>query len=331
MFIPYVGLDLWTAVNEGGGHAPFVFLWAILSPAIYLSGMVWFSPWAWQKRFATPSFARRLAFALLAAQTYMLASLVIESTLQYAAGHPFVLLPRIPVLVVFHAPGMTLVGGVLAARESLGRANEELQAQAREAQTKALQGQLHPHVLFNALNGLAELIHRDPNEAEESVRHLSNLLRRILKAADAPGYTLQEEREILEEYLSMERYRLGKRLRVAWAWDKRLDALRLPPLLLQPLVENALRHGISPSRSGGDLLIEAAIEADQATLRVKNTGIPLVHSGNSGGASIGLLNLRSRLELAYGGTALFSLKSEAGWTVAELQLPRVSSIPVDTP
>ncbi|HEX9081088.1 MAG TPA: histidine kinase, partial [Holophagaceae bacterium] len=263
----------------------------------------------------------KLFIALLACELYMLADLVIDSGLQAAAKRPLPILDALPVQAIFHAPAMTLVGAVVSARERLGKANEALQTKAREAQSRALQGQLHPHVLFNALNGLAELIHRNPPEAEESVRHLSSLLRKILIAAEASDFTLHDERELLEDYLTMESLRLGKRLRISWAWDPQVNPMQVPPLLLQPLVENALKHGIAPFRGGGELRIEARREDSQVVLAIWNTGAAFRPPSAPGGPSIGLRNLNARLELAFGSKAEFSLRPELGWTVAELRLP----------
>jgi two-component system sensor histidine kinase AlgZ len=223
--------------------------------------------------------------------------------------------------MLFHAPAMMLVGNVIATRERLGAVNEALMVQAREAQSRALQGQLHPHVLFNALNGLAELIHKNADQAEDSVRHLSDLLRKVLAATDDPEYSLRHERTILEHYLDMEGLRLGRRLVLGWDWDAAMEGLKLPPLLLQPLVENAIKHGVAPCREGGEVRIQARRDGAEAVLCVRNTGMPLGLSGDRRGAAIGLSNLRSRLALTFNGAARFSLKSDQGWTVAEVRLP----------
>lgn len=259
----------------------------------------------------------------------MLIMILIDAGFRILIGKQTNVKILIPSHVVLHAPAMMLIGNVIATRERLGVANEALMLQAREAQSRALQGQLHPHVLFNALNGLAELIHKNADQAEDSVRHLSDLLRKVLAATDDPNYSLRHERNILEHYLDMEGLRLGGRLLLGWDWDLAMEGFKLPPLLLQPLVENAIKHGVAPCREGGELRIQARREGGEAVLCVRNTGMPLEATGERRGPAIGLSNLRSRLALSFGGAARFTLASEQGWTVAEVRLPWVASLTPD--
>ncbi|MFN8010942.1 MAG: histidine kinase [Holophagaceae bacterium] len=192
-------------------------------------------------------------------------------------------------------------------------------AQVAEAQSRQLQGQLHPHVLFNALNALAEVIQEDPDKAEANVRAMSSLLRRVLNASEAATFALSEEVALVKDYLSMEAMRLESRLRVAWDWDSSLDDWRTLPLMLQPLVENAVKHGISQSRTGGDLLIRSGLETGVVVLEVRNTGVALGDSVAQG-TGIGLKNLRRRLAMAYGDGARLRLRYEDGWTIAEIRI-----------
>lgn len=221
---------------------------------------------------------------------------------------------------MFYGPAMLVVGAVINSRDHLSSRMGQMEARFREAQSQVLQGQLNPHLLFNALNGLAELVHKDADAAEQSIRHMSTLMRKVLKASTNQVHPLSGEREILEDFLDMEALRLGPRLEIIWEWDDALDGLPMPPLLLQPLVENALKHGIRPSSDGGTLVIAARREGMDLILEVRNTGEPLRPNPVPG---IGNANLRERLKLLFAGKAQFNLRTEGDWTVAMVRIPEI--------
>ncbi|MBP1770988.1 MAG: histidine kinase-, gyrase and HSP90-like ATPase family protein [Holophagaceae bacterium] len=237
----------------------------------------------------------------------------------YTQAH--VIFDRARLLAVYVAlvgPAMMVVGGLIAARvhaEVLRKASE---TEAQIAKNRLLQGQVHPHVLFNALNGLAELVHKDPKAAEGAIRHLSDLLRRILVATEHARLPLFEERKVVTDFLALEAIRLGDRLRVTWEWDTALDGLELPPLLLQPLVENAIKHGIAPSIPGGDLVLRAQAREGAIVLEVWNSGKPFRDTGGGGG--IGVRNLRSRLALNFGDKASLFIGPSAPGTLARITI-----------
>jgi LytS/YehU family sensor histidine kinase len=218
-------------------------------------------------------------------------------------------------------PGLMLVGGLVAAR---AHSDELLQASLAEAQVatnRLLQSQIHPHVLFNALNGLAELVHKSPKAAERAIRHLSDLLRRIMRASEYMRLPLGEERKIIADFLALEAIRLEQRLRVVWEWDESLDAIEVPPLLLQPLVENAIKHGIAPSIPGGDLIIRARAQGGAILLEVWNSGVPFIDSEEGNG--IGVKNLRSRLALHFGNQASIFVGPSGQGTLACIRLEAI--------
>lgn len=215
-------------------------------------------------------------------------------------------------------PAMMIVGGLTAARAKSEDDRKAARNEAMVAKTRLLQSQVHPHVLFNALNGLAELIHKDPRVAERSVQHLADLMRRIMRASEYPTFPLSEERAVVTDFLALEAMRLGPRLRVDWDWDFTLEHLELPPLLLQPLVENAIKHGISPSVAGGEILISLRSEGRDVYLEVWNTGMPFKPDRRGG---IGIKNLVSRLALTFGTGARFSLGPQGNGTLASIYLP----------
>jgi two-component system sensor histidine kinase AlgZ len=260
----------------------------------------------------------------------VLVSLLIlfDAGLRGAAGYTGVRMPDGSIMKVslgeiwrmnmlFAVPFMSFIGATIAHGELTEEEKRAAEAKLKEAQGVLLRGQLSPHVLFNSLNALAELVRHDPVRAEEALLDLAELYRALLQHGDRISAPLGEERRLVERYLAVEQLRLGARLRLSWAWDANIDDLQIPPFLLQPLVENALKHGIAGSSEGGELRIEAREELHGLRLRVANTGqaTPLVL-----GTGIGLRNLEARLHLAYGPHAWFQLRTEAPWTVAEVRI-----------
>jgi two-component system sensor histidine kinase AlgZ len=195
----------------------------------------------------------------------------------------------------------------------------EALAQAREAQWNLLRAQLSPHFLFNALTAFAELGRQDWPRTERGLLALAEVYRNLLDLSERQEATLGEERALMENYLAVEALRLGHRLQVRWDWDPALDALVVPPLLLLPLVENALKHGLGPRPEGGELLLQGRREGACLRLEVANTGAWGEAVPRSRG--VGLRNLNARLQLGYQGRATFDLVREAPWTRARLTLP----------
>ena len=213
-----------------------------------------------------------------------------------------------------------LIGFATAYWETRKAEKEQAQRQVEAARWNLLKAQMSPHVLLNSLNGLAELVRDDSVAAVKGMRDLAEIYHQLLTLGDAPKAPLGQERRLLERYLSVEQLRLGDQLRTEWAWGDALDDLPVVPLILQPLVENAIKHGIAASPLGGTLRIEARREGGSLHLAVANTGAMPANKPRTGGG-LGLRNLKSRLELAYGGRATFQLVKEQEWTRAEISLP----------
>jgi sensor histidine kinase YesM len=148
----------------------------------------------------------------------------------------------------------------------------ELEIHLREARLQALRCQLNPHFLFNTLHSIAELVHEDPGLAEQLILRLGELLRKVLSSSDQQEIDLADELEFIKAYLDIEQMRLGDRLHVEW--DVAPDVLRLkvPSLLLQPLVENAIQHGIAPSNRSGTVQIRAQRDNGFLHLQVRDSG-----------------------------------------------------------
>ncbi|HEY6133720.1 MAG TPA: histidine kinase [Rubrivivax sp.] len=193
--------------------------------------------------------------------------------------------------------GVALAGAVLAAlvwawlhfRAQLWR---PAQASARLAE---LQSRIRPHFLFNALNTALALVRVDPDRAERVLEDLSALFHEAL-ADTGTSVSLDEEVDLAQRYLAIEQIRFGRRLRVQWDIDPRVGRARVPPLVLQPLVENAVRHGVEPSVDGGQVWVQAAERRGQAVLLVRNT-VP--DEPSRPGAGIALANVRERLRLLH--------------------------------
>jgi two-component system, LytTR family, sensor kinase len=200
---------------------------------------------------------------------------------------------------------------------------ERLRTELVQAQLHTLRAQLQPHFLFNTLNAVSALVQQDPEAAERMIARLSDLLRHTLERAGAQEVDLREELDFVESYLEIEQARFEDRLRVRWAIDPATLEARVPPLILQPLVENAIRHGIVPRSAPGTVEISSARRNGSLVLRVRDDGVGLpaaTLAPRNGG--VGIRSVRARLEQMYGGRHAFLLDSPPGGGVlAELSLP----------
>jgi two-component system, LytTR family, sensor kinase len=204
-----------------------------------------------------------------------------------------------------------------------------LTAQLAQARLDALKAQLHPHFLFNTLHSVAELVHVDPDAADRMIVRLSELLRRTLSRPTDEDVSLREELSLAALYLDIERMRFGDRLQVDWEVTAESMGARIPQLLLQPLIENALRHGLAGRAAPGHLVVAACIRGPRLALEVRDDGAgPDPSSSRSPGGGLGLSNIRARLRQRYGADHRFSLaQGPAGGTVATIELPLAESGP----
>lgn len=197
----------------------------------------------------------------------------------------------------------------------------ELERALSEAQLQALKMQLHPHFLFNALNSIAALMHSDVEAADTMLVRLSDLLRRALDQAGAQEVSLGQELDFLRPYLEIEKVRFQERLSVVFAIPPELLEARVPNLILQPLVENAIRHGIAPRTAPGHITVSAVREGETLHLEVRDNGGGLFE-GRSPVEGIGLGNTRARLERLYGAAQSFTLVNlPEGGLSARVSLP----------
>jgi signal transduction histidine kinase len=222
---------------------------------------------------------------------------------------------------------------------------QEIRKLATEAELRALRAQINPHFLFNALTTIGYLIQTAPDRALETLMRLTQLLRGVLRRSEGEFATLGQEIELIESYLDIERARFEDRLRVMIDVPSSLRQIRVPTLLIQPLVENAIKHGVSPCRAGGEVEILARLTRntnqtftttfaeDTLQICVRDTGVgaseqELAHGRARG---IGLQNVEQRIKRHYGDAATFGIHSASGvGTTVELSLPfNLSNASVD--
>jgi two-component system LytT family sensor kinase len=205
------------------------------------------------------------------------------------------------------------------AREREAQASR-LAAQLAEARLGALRMQLNPHFLFNSLNALAVLV-REQNTAAASrmLEMLGDVLRQVLRADQPHQVPLADELRFLEQYLAIEQVRFSDRLRVRWSIDERARGALVPGFILQPLVENAIRHGVAKRADAGRVEISARVAGDHLELAVRDDGVGMDAAQTEG---VGLSNTRERLRTLYGEDASVALRTPAeGGTEVVLTLP----------
>ena len=198
---------------------------------------------------------------------------------------------------------------------------EAIERQALQAQLQLLQAQIEPHMLFNTLANLQGLIALDPARAQSMLEQLIVYLRATLSAARAERTTLGQEFALLEAYLGLMSVRMGARLSFALELPDDLRSMEVPPMLLQPLVENAIAHGVEPNVRGGHVQVTARAAGAGLELLVADTGRGLDVAPGKPGTGLGLANVRERLNALYGGRAIFSLEAAPQGAIARMILP----------
>jgi sensor histidine kinase YesM len=203
--------------------------------------------------------------------------------------------------------------------------NVEFQRALAASELQALKMQLHPHFLFNTLHGISTLIDTDQVSAKEMVVKLSSLLRGTLEHSSSDLIPLREELKFVREYLDLEAMRLGTRLNVEWSIDSDTGSTLVPQLILQPLVENAVRHGIACSRDGGWVEITSKKSAGTLELCIRNS----IGGKRTPGLGVGLRNTDARLRYLYADEATFAFTETDDHTAtATLRLPALGGDPV---
>jgi hypothetical protein len=299
------------AIQLGGGHPHWsallgetmwsVWLWALYTPAIlWLAARVRVTRANWPA--TTP--------------VHILAALIltgIEALMDVARYHwtP----PATPVPIAADFVSKVFIDGVsyavivllaYAAHDRRQLAIRKVRAirlaqQLTRARLTALRGQLQPHFLFNTLNAVAELVHVDAAAADLMIMRLAALLRRVVDAGRTPAVSLREELALLDAYVGIIRVRFGDRLTVTVRTDPAAAEALVPALLLQPIVENAIKHGVEPRETGGQVDVEIRRQNDQLVIDVSDNGHGAASTAGAWPEGVGLRNTRRRLRAMYGG------------------------------
>ena len=289
-------------------------LWALLTPAI-----------AWMARRCPlhgPRRWRNLAIHVVAAAIVAVGKTMADRAIFFLLSgfQTYILLSTIALHFTLYFAILAAAHGVEYYRRS--REREQLEARLAQTRLQLLSMQLQPHFLFNTLNTIAELVHDDPESADRMIAGLSDLLRRTLDLKDAHEVTLDEELQVLDLYLDLQRIRFGDRLQVLVDVDDAARTARVPLLLLQPIVENSIRHGLAARTTAGRIEVRGRRSSDRLTLDVIDDGEPVNGAPRQG---IGLNNVRARLEALHGDR--FDLRltpAETGGTRVTIDIPFVA-------
>ena len=193
--------------------------------------------------------------------------------------------------------------------------NLELTASNRESELKNLRSQLNPHFLFNSLNSIRALVDIEPAKAKKSITTLSNLLRQSLMIGKENIVTVEQELDSVRNYLDLEKIRFEERLNVQWEIDDSLLSKEIPPFSVQMMAENAVKHGISNRKEGGDVIVSIIRSDVGFSLQIKNSGV----LGTKIDLGVGIQNIKQRLKLQFGSTAKYSLVQIEGHVVAKIE------------
>jgi len=255
-----------------------------------------------------------------------------ELSLHFSNG-PFLWLesPKLWVDVLIYATSITVIGIELKIWNSV-RIQIKLEEQARlllNARMEALQNQINPHFLFNTLNSVSSLVRFDPDTAREMIIKLANILRRLLNSTDA-FVPLRDELEFIDNYLDIEVVRFGRdKLRVVKEIDSPSLDVMIPSMLLQPLVENSIKHGLSSKLEGGSIFLRSRIDGSKVMIEVEDDGVgmaPAVQAERTTGSGIGIANVAERLRVLYGDAAHMTIDSNEGkGTLVRISMPVMES------
>jgi two-component system sensor histidine kinase AlgZ len=293
---------------------------AVSEPLILFFAFVCLTPWYVCRQLPLAS-ADKFKIAAYHAGTAVLATalwIALARAIGYALGLGKRLNPVIPALItigfLFYLLSVSLHYVLLAMEASRRSALE-----ARDAELRALRAQINPHFLFNSLNSISALTTKDPARARAMCICLGDFLRRTLGLGEVESIPFREELDLARTYLDVEKNRFGERLRVEVRVDEQCHNCLVPPLILQPLVENAIKHGIATLVEGGTIIIESQVRDGQLRVKVEN-GFDL-QAPRPRGRGLGLRNVRRRLEARFGALAHVAARPEGNSFWVEVTLP----------
>lgn len=195
--------------------------------------------------------------------------------------------------------------------ESIKREKAEQDRALLLSQLKQMQSQIEPHFLFNTLANISALMSQDVDKAKLMLEQLTALLRATLKSSREEHTTIDNETALIEAYLGIQQTRLGERLSYKIEVEEGLGRTELPPMMLQPLIENAIIHGIEPKREGGEVSLQIKREQQNLQIEVRDTGVGLNHVSGHMGSGVGLSNLKQRVEALFLGKGEVSISESA--------------------
>jgi two-component system, LytTR family, sensor kinase len=336
-FTVATGTALWTLEADPSASFSYVMLmnqiywvsWAALTPAIF-----WFAD---RYSLTSTTWRRRIPGHVLAGTAFVFAHATLVGTgrawLQAAYGMDTAwwewvrqqFLRTFDWELTYYAAATGVRHALVYYQAAHDRAVEAAQLETRlvEAQLQALQRQLHPHFLFNTLHAISALVRRDPDGAEEMIERLGDLLRLTLKKGSAQEVPLSEELDYLDMYLDIEKIHFGSRLTITRTIDPAAQHALVPFLVLQPLVENAIKHGIGPRLVPGYVAIDAVVTDSRLRLRVSDSGVGMPQGlARRPTNGVGLSNTRARLERLYGTNHRINFdRGPSGGTTVEIDLP----------
>ena len=199
--------------------------------------------------------------------------------------------------------------------------NIQFEASKTEIELKNLKAQLNPHFMFNSMNSIRALVDEEPDRAKFAITQLSSILRNTLLMGKSKTVSIKDELSVVKDYLSLEGIRYEERLKVEYAVQDEVLGCEIPPMMIQTLVENAIKHGISKLPAGGNLLVSIGADADRIEVIVENSGTLQSANPETG---IGLRNTIKRLDLLYGNDSEFSIKSITDKVITKFSFPKVT-------
>ena len=199
----------------------------------------------------------------------------------------------------------------------------KLEASVKEIELNNLKSQLNPHFIFNALNSIRALVDENPVKSKQAINQLSNILRNSLTTGKRGLTKFEDELKIVKDYLGLESIRFEERLQTEFEIDPDSRGFLVPPLMIQTLVENGIKHGISKLTAGGMIQMKTAVHNDRLTIQIRNSG-QYVNGSKRNSGGLGLENTKQRLKLIYGGKASFRIMTENDtFVLTEIEIPHL--------
>jgi signal transduction histidine kinase len=313
----YAGIDGWIAAQQVGWTTEVIAGYALYFVySIVLTHLLrrYVNRWGWVD---APRYFRLFLAAWITGLVQ--AALVIGINWLIAGRRSVFLKPSTAAYAAIAISGVTLGWMVVYLAVTSGRRYREKQLALRDAELRGLEAQINPHFLFNSLNSIRGLVLENPPLAQDLITRLANILRYNLHRDAGHTVPLNSELEAAGDYLALESARYEDRLRVRFAIDPATRSIAVPPMMLQMLVENGIKHGIATLPGGGELLVRSALEDGTLVLQVENTG--QLAEEETQRPRLGLNNIRERLRILYAGRACLELANRDGRVAATVRIP----------